>query len=78
MADVVSPLPGTFYRAPGPDKPPFVEPGATIEAGQTVGIVEIMKQFTEIPAPVSGTVGDFQVDDQGSVNPGDVIVTITE
>lgn len=78
MADVVSPLPGIFYRTPGPGKPPFVETGAQIEIGQTIGIVEIMKQFTEIPATASGTLGEFVVDDLGAVNPGDLIVTIEE
>ena len=78
MTQVVSPLPGVFYRRPAPDKPPFVETGDRIETGQTVGIVEIMKQFTEIPAPASGVVGAFAVPDLGMVAPGDVIVTIAE
>lgn len=78
MADVISPLPGVFYRSPGPDKPPFIQPGERIEADQTIGIIEIMKQFTEVPAPVSGIVGEFLVEHFGAVSPGDVIVTIEE
>lgn len=76
MAEIIAPLPGIFYRKPAPDKPPFVEEGDQVEAGHTIGIVEIMKQFTEIQATVSGTVGAFAVDDFGTVNPGDVIVSI--
>lgn len=75
-SQIISPLPGVFYRRPAPDKPPFVEVGDRIEEGQTVGLVEIMKQFTEIRAEVSGTVTGFSVDDQGMVNPGDVIATV--
>lgn len=78
MTDIVSPLPGTFYRAPGPGKPPFTEPGQSIEAGKPVGIIEIMKQFTEITAPAAGTVGEFRVEDNGTVNPGDIIVSIED
>ncbi|MCU1512875.1 MAG: acetyl-CoA carboxylase biotin carboxyl carrier protein subunit, partial [Arthrobacter sp.] len=40
MATIVSPLPGIFYRKPGPGKPPFANEGDTIEVGQTLGIVE--------------------------------------
>ncbi|MFB0836319.1 acetyl-CoA carboxylase [Arthrobacter halodurans] len=78
MADVVSPLPGVFYRRPGPGKDPFIEVGDRVEAGQTVGIVEIMKQFTEVQTDVAGVVESFTVDDAGTVNPGDVILVIAE
>ena len=78
MADVVSPLPGVFYRRPGPGKDPFIEVGDRVEVGQTVGIVEIMKQFTEVQTDVAGVVESFTVDDAGTVNPGDVILVIAE
>lgn len=78
MAEIISPLPGVFYRKPGPDKPPFVEEGDRVEQGQTIGIVEIMKQFSEIQATASGLVGSFRVGDQDTVDPGDVIVTVQE
>ena len=78
MADIVSPLPGIFYRKPGPGKPVFVEEGDAIEVGQTIGIVEIMKQFSEIRSSAAGVLDAFTVEDGGMVNPGDVIVTVTE
>ncbi|GAA1137689.1 MULTISPECIES: acetyl-CoA carboxylase [Microbacterium] len=78
MADIVSPLPGIFYRRPGPGKPVFVEEGVSVEIGQAIGMVEIMKQFTEISASAAGVVGSFLVEDGGMVNPGDVIVTVDE
>ena len=78
MSDIISPIPGVFYRCPGPGKDPFVQVGDTVAAGQTVGIVEIMKQFTEVQSDVAGVVASFAVEDAGMVNPGDVIVTIDE
>src|ERR671927_253817 len=49
---VLSPLPGIFYRSPAPTEPPFVEIGAAVTADQTIGLVEIMKQFAEVKAEV--------------------------
>ncbi|NUU32979.1 biotin carboxyl carrier domain-containing protein [Arthrobacter sp. UKPF54-2] len=78
MANIVSPLPGVFYRKPGPGKPPFANEGDTIEVGQTVGIIEIMKQFTEIQSDVAGTLESFKVNEGEMVNPGDTIIVIRE
>ncbi|GAA2004220.1 acetyl-CoA carboxylase [Brevibacterium samyangense] len=76
MADIVSPLPGIFYRKPAPDKDAFVSEGDTVEEGQTIGIVEIMKQFTEVKATAAGTLTEFRIDNEGTVNPGDVIAVV--
>lgn len=78
MADVVSPLPGVFYAAPAPEKDPFVKPGDHIEKDQAVGLVEVMKQFSEIKSEVSGTVKSVEVTDGDTVNPGSVIVVVEE
>ncbi|MCT2182789.1 acetyl-CoA carboxylase [Brevibacterium casei] len=78
MADIISPLPGVFYRKPAPGKDDFVEVGDSVEVGQTIGIVEIMKQFTEVKADTAGTIASFSVENEGMVNPGDVIATIDE
>ena len=53
---VRSPMVGTFYASPSPDKPPFVKIGQTVKQGDTLGIVEAMKMFNPIEADVSGTV----------------------
>jgi acetyl-CoA carboxylase biotin carboxyl carrier protein len=55
-ADVTCPFVGTFYRAPSPDAPSFVEIGSVVRPGQTLCIVEAMKLMNEIEAEVSGTV----------------------
>jgi acetyl-CoA carboxylase biotin carboxyl carrier protein len=71
--DIISPLPGIFYRKPGPGKEPYVSEGDTITAGQIIGLVEIMKQFSEVRAEADGVLLRFEVEDFGIVNPGDII-----
>ncbi|NKX50644.1 biotin carboxyl carrier domain-containing protein [Arthrobacter deserti] len=78
MADILSPLPGIFYRKPNPDKPPYINEGDHIDVGQTIGVVEVMKQFTEVRSEVAGTLESFLIEDNGTVNPGDVIATVSE
>jgi acetyl-CoA carboxylase biotin carboxyl carrier protein len=56
VLDVTSPFVGTFYRAPTPDTPPFVEVGSIVRPAQTLCIIEAMKLMNEIEAEVSGTV----------------------
>lgn len=73
---VATPLPGVFYRSPAPGQPPFVEVGDAVAAGQTIGLVEIMKQFSEIKAEVAGTISSFASDDQSTLSPGDVVAVI--
>ena len=53
---VRSPMVGTFYSSPAPDKPPFVTVGQAVKAGDTLGIIEAMKMFNPIEADISGTV----------------------
>ena len=53
---VRSPMVGTFYASPSPDKPAFVSVGQAVKAGDTLGIIEAMKMFNPIEADVSGTV----------------------
>lgn len=71
--DIISPLPGIFYRKPGPGKEPYVIEGDSIALGQTIGLVEIMKQFSEVRAEAAGILLRFEIEDFGIVNPGDVI-----
>ncbi|CEN53748.1 acetyl-CoA carboxylase biotin carboxyl carrier protein [Capnocytophaga canis] len=64
---VKSPMIGTFYRRPGPDKPLFVEVGSTIAKGDVLCIIEAMKLFNEIESEVSGKVVKILVDDSSPV-----------
>lgn len=51
-----SPMVGTFYAAPSPDAPPFVQVGQTVKVGDTLAIIEAMKMFNPIEAEVAGTI----------------------
>lgn len=64
---VKSPMIGTFYRSPSPEKPVFVEVGSTIKNGDPVCIIEAMKLFNEIEAEVQGKIVKVLVDDASPV-----------
>ncbi len=60
---IKSPMIGTFYRSPSPDKPVFVNVGDDVSAGKVVCIIEAMKLFNEIESEVSGKIVKILVDD---------------
>ena len=64
---IKSPIIGTFYRKPSPDKPNFAEVGDQISEGQVLCVVEAMKLFNEIESEVSGTIVKILVDDSSPV-----------
>jgi acetyl-CoA carboxylase biotin carboxyl carrier protein len=64
---VKSPMIGTFYRKPAPDKPMFVEVGSTIAKGDTLCVIEAMKLFNEIESEVTGKIVKILVDDSSPV-----------
>ena len=74
--EVLSPLPGIFYRRPNPDAEPFVKEGAAVTPGDTIGLVEVMKQFSEINADAAGKVVRFLVENEGAVEPGQPVLLI--
>ncbi len=67
---VTSPFVGTFYRAPSPEAAPFVQPGQTIEKGQTLCIVEAMKLMNEIESEIAGTLLEIIAENGASVEFG--------
>jgi len=62
-ATITSPIVGTFYRKPAPDKPAFIEVGDHVNVGDVVCIIEAMKMMNEIKSEFSGTVTAIKVDD---------------
>jgi len=62
-ASIISPIDGTFYRKPAPDKPAFIEVGDHVNVGDVVCIIEAMKMMNEIKSEFSGTVTAIKVDD---------------
>ena len=73
---VRSPMVGTFYRAPAPGAPPFVELGQTVEADATVCIIEVMKLMNSIPAGARGAIRAILVEDGGPVEYGEPLVVL--
>ncbi len=64
---IKSPIIGTFYRKPSPDKPVFVEVGSTINKGDVLCVIEAMKLFNDIESEVSGKIVKVLVDDSSPV-----------
>ena len=56
LVAVRSPMLGTFYRAPAPGEPPFIEPGDLVEEDETIGLIDVMKLFTQVTAGAAGRV----------------------
>jgi acetyl-CoA carboxylase biotin carboxyl carrier protein len=67
---------GTFYRSPGPNDPTFIEVGQAAEAGQTIGLIEAMKIFSEIHSETAGTVMEIPAQSGQMVQPGQVLAWI--
>ena len=76
LATVESPMVGTFYRAPSPGAPPFIEVGARVSSGQTLCIVEAMKLMNEIEAEVAGEIVEVCVEDAQPVQFGQALFKI--
>ena len=60
---IKSPIVGTFYRKPAPDKPPFIEVGSHVNTGDVVCIVEAMKMMNEIKSEFTGKVSTINIED---------------
>ena len=73
---VVSPMVGTFYRAPSPESDPYVQPGDRIEVGSVLCIIEAMKVMNEIRAEVAGEVAEILVANGEAVEYGQPIFHI--
>jgi acetyl-CoA carboxylase biotin carboxyl carrier protein len=76
MAQILSPLPGTFYRKPAPDKPPFKADGDKVALGEVIGLIEVMKSFIEVHADAAGTIVKFLVDNDEPVMAGSPLVEV--
>jgi len=61
LVPVTAPMVGTFYAAPDPESPPFVEQGARVDDDTTVGLIEVMKVFTAVRAGATGVIADALV-----------------
>ena len=73
---IKSPMVGTFYRAPAPDAPPFVEVGHEIDDGQVVCIIEAMKLMNEIKSEVSGRIAEVMVESGAPIEFGQALFAV--
>jgi biotin carboxyl carrier protein len=76
MADIQSPLPGTFYHKPSPEEPPFKSAGDAVAVGDVIGLVEVMKTFIEVKSEIAGSFAGYSVDDASPVTAGQVLATL--
>jgi acetyl-CoA carboxylase biotin carboxyl carrier protein len=76
LAEVESPMVGTFYRAPAPDADPYVQVGDRVSVGQTLCILEAMKLMNELEAEVGGTIKEICVENAEPVEYGQVLFRI--
>ncbi|SEO18722.1 Biotin-requiring enzyme [Salinihabitans flavidus] len=76
MAEIQSPLPGTFYHQASPGEPPFKAKGDAVAVGDTIGLIEVMKTFIEIKAEAAGTFADYKIEDAAPVSAGQVLAEL--
>ncbi len=74
--EIKAPMVGTFYRAPSPESPPYVEVGQVIEPGQVICIIEAMKLMNEIKSEIKGKILDILVDNTEPVEFGQSMLLI--
>jgi acetyl-CoA carboxylase biotin carboxyl carrier protein len=73
---ILSPLPGTFFRKPAPDKPAYKSEGDTVALGEVIGLIEVMKSFIEVQADAAGKIARFLVDNDEPVMAGQALVEV--
>ena len=70
MTQILSPLPGTFYRSAAPGQPPLKADGDAVAVGDVIGLIEVMKSFHEVKADVAGASIAFLIDNEDPVMAG--------
>jgi len=78
MAQIISPLPGTFYHKPSPEEPAYKAAGDAVAVGDVIGLVEVMKTFIEIKAEAAGTFDAYVADDGQPVTAGTVLAEMAD
>lgn len=73
---IYAPFPGVFYRKPSPDQEVFVKEGQAVKAGDTIGIIEVMKNFFEVKAEEDGILERFLVESEEIVDAGGEIAVL--
>ncbi|MEM1363546.1 MAG: acetyl-CoA carboxylase [Pseudomonadota bacterium] len=74
--EIKTPIPGTFYRKPSPEEPPFKSEGDAVAKGDVIGLVEVMKSFHQIQSDADGVIASFTAEDGEPVMAGQVLVIL--
>ncbi len=75
-SEIRSPLPGMFYRKPSPEEPNYKEVGDLVAIGDVVGLVEVMKTYTEVISDVAGTITAFHAENEEAIVPGQLLADL--
>ena len=73
---VLSPLPGIFYRKLAPDKPPYKKEGDSVDVGEVIGLIEVMKTFNEVKADTAGKIVRFLAANEEEIVAGQPLVEL--
>ena len=76
QTNILSPLPGTYYRRPAPDQPAYKDVGDQVTVGEVVGLIEVMKSFIEVKSELGGKIVAFLIENEDPVTAGQPIIAI--
>jgi len=76
QTNILSPLPGTYYRRPAPDQPAYKDVGDQVVIGEVVGLIEVMKSFIEVKYELAGKIVAFLIENEDPVMAGQPIIAI--
>ena len=76
ITQILSPLPGTFYRRPAPDQPVYKSEGDTVAIGDVIGLVEVMKSFNEVKSTAAGKITKFLVENEDAIMAGQPLADV--
>ena len=76
QTNILSPLPGTYYRRPAPDQPAYKDVGDQVVIGEVVGLIEVMKSFIEVKSELGGKIVAFLIENEDPVMAGPPIIAI--
>lgn len=74
--EILSPMPGVFYRKPSPESANYVEVGQEVQQGDVLGLIEVMKQYSELTAEKRGVIESILIDDGDAIEAGQAVVVI--
>lgn len=76
LVAIIAPMVGTFYVAPDPESPPFVEKGGRVDEDTTVGLIEVMKVFSAVRAGVNGVIEEILIANAGAIEYGQALFLV--